>query len=803
MRIPAILLSLFILYLFGNTIARSGSDSDFLDYYGAASRFSKSQDIYAFEEIQSAQGKIKTPEELFLPENAQLLDLLLHQAGGYIYPPSFAFLLIPFTNFSESTAALIFGLLNLICLLSSLVLIGQWMSEKINRENLVLWSCFLGLIFSFRFLENHTNNNQVAFLLMFLVLASIRWKNPIGSGILLSLAIVIKLTPAVFLFYFFWKREYTKLLATFLFLGVWIFLPGIYDWDLNLKYLQNWNELVLQSAMKTPLFRAWKNNQSLIATLAKYFMDFADPINQPMYRMPWVQLSQSTVYAIFYSFIGILGIPLVWKSYFSKLKLSDEQMVSLLFIIAVIFSGIAWIHSFSFLLFPFIFLASEFLSKNFSKNQKNVYLIASISLIFINRGLIGNFIESFFLMSSIYLYYGFFFYFFILSIRSSSNKENIKKHSPIRVAVDARPLAFGITGNSRYLAEVLEVLGRQPDKFEFFLYSHRGIHPVFSDLSSLPGIRIRESKSKIPGPIWLHSLFPYFAWRDKADLIWGTLQLLPFFRFSIPYMVNYHDLNVESAPDTMEKWNYYQHKLLSRNTLKIATRILCLSKNTIQDIHNFFPEVSQKCTLIYPGVRPSNSESGSPPQAWVEKSLVGKPFLFTLGTLEPRKNWKTIIDAYRQIRSGHPNYSFPLVLAGRKGWGEDCEFLYKSLSSGEWEKEQIYFFENPGEEELRWLYKNCAYFLFPSLHEGFGLPLLEAMKENKHCIASDIPVFKEILESKGDILVPPRSVQDWVRAFLQAEKLELVSRDWDGTAWSWANTAEKIKEEMNLCLKLE
>jgi glycosyltransferase involved in cell wall biosynthesis len=372
----------------------------------------------------------------------------------------------------------------------------------------------------------------------------------------------------------------------------------------------------------------------------------------------------------------------------------------------------------------------------------------------------------------------------------------IIKRKILSVAVDARPLAYGMTGNSRYLSKVLEFFGKWDDCYEILLLSHKNIHPVFFHLQNLPSIKTVSLNSKIPGPIWLHTEFPYLARKLNAKILWGTLQLLPFAGKFCPNIVNFHDLNVISAPQTMARWNYFQHKIFVRRTLNVADKVLCLSKNTMNDISLFQPIARDKLALVYPGVE-TISDLATLPK---DSGKWGK-FLFTLGTLEPRKNLKTLLNAFLKLKVNNPNYPYSLVIAGRAGWGESAQELYAKLKLGEWEKDSVFFLENPDESTLAGLYKNCQAFLFPSIHEGFGLPLLEAMREKKICIASDIPVFSEILDAKQDFLVPPMKEESWIQALVQFANMKLTSKIWDSKEWTWKGTAEKIAREIDQCVQ--
>jgi glycosyltransferase involved in cell wall biosynthesis len=368
------------------------------------------------------------------------------------------------------------------------------------------------------------------------------------------------------------------------------------------------------------------------------------------------------------------------------------------------------------------------------------------------------------------------------------------KYKP-RIAVDARPLSYGLTGNSRYLFESLKYLIREDSRFEYYLYSNKKIHPMF-----LPFLEEKKVKIKIfsiTGILWLNFLIPIYIIKDRIDIFWGTLQLLPFFKLNIPELVNYHDLNFIAAPLTMSKGNLIQHKLFSPRSIQNADEIFCLSKNTQREIAEFSPLSAKKLKLVYPGVIKKEPLSEEKLNSF--KDQIPSPYIFSLGTLEPRKNISTIVDAYLQIKTENPDFKYNLVLAGRKGWGE--EELTSRLLSKELESKGIYFFENPEDDFLQFLLQNSILFLFPSLHEGFGLPILEALIEQKVCIVSDIPIFKEIIEEGIDLSVSPKEASSWKNAILKlTQKQTNLKRKkiWDENKWSWIVTASNLENSFLL-----
>ncbi len=360
----------------------------------------------------------------------------------------------------------------------------------------------------------------------------------------------------------------------------------------------------------------------------------------------------------------------------------------------------------------------------------------------------------------------------------------------MKLGIDVRPLAYGITGNSRYLAETLRILLKKRDKDHFVFFSNKPIHPVFADLLEFKNITVAIEKHNLPGPLYLNFLLPFRIKQQGVERFWGTLQMLPFMKLDIPTFVNYHDLNFVSAKETMAKWNYYQHKFFSPITLKNADTIFCLSQNTKNEISHFFPKSANKCIVVYPGVSKRKFK--------IQKGLFPKLFFLTVGTLEPRKNINTLISAFQHFKKNSLHNRYSLVILGRKGWGTEGEGLYQFLKSDESKQQSIIFMENPSDDVLGQALSECDAFYFPSLHEGFGLPLLEAMIENKKCIASDIPVFKEILDDKNDLYVKPFDVNAWEKTFhtLIKSKSNMRKPKFPAKEWSWEKTSHLLEEEL-------
>ncbi len=335
------------------------------------------------------------------------------------------------------------------------------------------------------------------------------------------------------------------------------------------------------------------------------------------------------------------------------------------------------------------------------------------------------------------------------------------------------------------LSELLKI--RADDSW--VLVSHRGLHPLYADVASRKNVTLDIDSSRL-GPLWIHVRLPFLLKKHKADILWGTLAMLPVFfrrRCRIPAVVNFHDLNAYSAPDTMVLWNRLQHRLLASHTLRNADRVLCLSKTTRDDILKFIPSAdARKLDIVYPGCELPAGES-RPPGGDIGAL---EKFSLCVGTIEPRKNQKTLIEA--QSRAFRENSNIlPLVIVGRRGWGDDS--LYEVLRNGSLKNFGIFFLESASGENLQWCYEHAAWTACPSIHEGFGLPIIESLKMNIPVMLSDIPVFREVGgDSRFVSCLDPESWKTAILEFNDQHRSGRLKASKLDTDWSWKTFAAQI-----------
>lgn len=225
-----------------------------------------------------------------------------------------------------------------------------------------------------------------------------------------------------------------------------------------------------------------------------------------------------------------------------------------------------------------------------------------------------------------------------------------------------------------------------------------------------------------------------------------------------------------------------------------ADWIVAISEFTRQHFLSTFPHFpAERTSVIYPASR-FHASSPAIRTGRLDGIESGRYWL-SVATIEPRKNHQRLLEAYKLLRSqGGPTY--PLVLAGGKGWLME-HFMHHldGLTPGR----DIILTGYVEDQELMWLYQNCFAFVYPSLFEGFGMPVLEAMAAGAAVICSSSSSLPEVAGAAG-IMVDPTGVQDIAKAMeqLQANPEDRKRRKMlaarQAQQFSWTRAAAQLQE---------
>jgi hypothetical protein len=303
-------------------------------------------------------------------------------------------------------------------------------------------------------------------------------------------------------------------------------------------------------------------------------------------------------------------------------------------------------------------------------------------------------------------------------------------------------------------------------------------------------IRYSIFNSHLKRLIWEQIFFPFVIRKDKIDLLFMPLPEVPIF-INIPTIAVIHDL----IPLKMSKHHSFKSKLfflIGLKTLSKAKVLIADSNNTLKDIKSIKMFQNRKnIKVIHGGVEaPAKLEETT-------KYNHFEPYILYVGGFAPHKNISVLLHAYHKLSKTIPHH---LILVG---WGtpnqiKSIKNIIKFLNLDE----RIIILQSIPEHELSWLYINCDCFIFPSLCEGFGLPVLEAMAYGTPVICSNATSLPEI-GGEAVIYFNPFSEEELincVKKVLFDTKLrnELKQKALKRSKlFTWENTSEKIIEFIN------
>jgi glycosyltransferase involved in cell wall biosynthesis len=201
----------------------------------------------------------------------------------------------------------------------------------------------------------------------------------------------------------------------------------------------------------------------------------------------------------------------------------------------------------------------------------------------------------------------------------------------------------------------------------------------------------------------------------------------------VPCVLTIHDLVWKKFPETMKPANLFVEKLLMPASVRLASAIIAVSKSTAEDIQHCFQSSPEAIKLVY--------EAAELDQRLNLQREISDPYFLFVGTNEPRKNLARLLEGYDQYRKS--GGSLRLVIAGSVGWGEETR-----------PAESVKILGYVDDHRLDGLIRFSTALLLPSLYEGFGLPILEALQRGVPVITSNVSSMPELAGEAG-ILVNP------------------------------------------------
>ena len=373
----------------------------------------------------------------------------------------------------------------------------------------------------------------------------------------------------------------------------------------------------------------------------------------------------------------------------------------------------------------------------------------------------------------------------------------------MRVVLDGIPLLTPITGIGRYTSELARALKELPNPpVVTFNYGYRVINNDPIKNSENPMIFDRYIfkilKNFFPNhtkELIKKSIINYKNRGNRPHIYHATNYVADY--FGAPIISTIHDLCFMRYPETLTRKRLNWLKDGLPKTIKKAKYIITISNFTKNEIVKWMNVNEKRIKVIYPGVNESfyPNKDNSVFDCLNHYNLKFKQYILTVGTLEPRKNILTLLEAYEKFYA-RTSLNYPLVIVGMKGWkDEDINRGINRLT----QKNMIISLGYVPEDELPNLYNGAALFVFPSIYEGFGFPPLEAMACGVPTIVSNRGSLSEVVGNGGFVLDPKDidKMSNEIEGFLkETRKREVFSKQGIERVkmFTWKSCAENTYE---------
>jgi len=332
----------------------------------------------------------------------------------------------------------------------------------------------------------------------------------------------------------------------------------------------------------------------------------------------------------------------------------------------------------------------------------------------------------------------------------------------MRIGIDARailnPEKVAPTGVANYVWQLVKNLLEIDKENQYILFFDFKVRDKDVKRFTQPNVKIKffpfsDYKKYMPAAYSEILGMATFA-REKMDVLHTAS---PLYRVPASYrgkiVTTFYDFAPYRVPDLFPKLSNAKLKTLYSFAAKKSDRIIAVSESTKKDAREFLGFPAEKITTIYNGIdnRFFGEDSFSRDDVKKNYGIIDKYILF-LGTLEPRKNLSRVLDAFARFKKDYKNYfDYQLVVAGKRGWLME-EYFQQAKDLGI--EDDVIFTGYVGGDELKPLYTNAEFFVMPSLWEGFGQTIVEAMACGAPCLVSKISSIPEIADEAAYFVDP-------------------------------------------------
>ena len=354
----------------------------------------------------------------------------------------------------------------------------------------------------------------------------------------------------------------------------------------------------------------------------------------------------------------------------------------------------------------------------------------------------------------------------------------------IRIGIDGSIFSEQPRGHSLYTYRLCEQLGAQLPEAQFFVYS-----PWPVDLSGFKGdwtLQTGSKRSRLSPVLWLKTVAGKMCQADRLDLFWSPYVFLPRLGRETKTLITVYDFVNQITPDSFARLHSLAYTLFARSDIRQADTIVTISQGTNDKLLQYF---GRRSLVVKPALEPRyRRPDSSEIQATLNALNIRQPYLLNVATWDPRKNVATLVRAFLEMKTAG-EIPHQLILVGKKDRAvEEIQHLIANQ-----EQQNIIALGYLDDQYLPSLYAGADAFVFPSIYEGFGMPVLEARACGTQVVTTDIP---ELREAGDDNCIYVQPTESGIRQGILCA-LSRNGRDDPGpSAPSWSDQAGLLAAEM-------
>jgi glycosyltransferase involved in cell wall biosynthesis len=361
----------------------------------------------------------------------------------------------------------------------------------------------------------------------------------------------------------------------------------------------------------------------------------------------------------------------------------------------------------------------------------------------------------------------------------------------MRIGVDAHAVERDGSGNCTYIRNLLKALCKIDNQNEYVLYVTDIRHPFYQDFLPFEHVKIKPIPVKNPF-IRIPFCLAWETLKDSLDILHVQYIAPPLHRGKLVAII--HDLGFLYYPEFFSKFEVFRSKILIRSTAKRSDKIITgsdFSKNDIVQSYGINPHKIEVVPLgVSPAFKPESDATKI--QKISEKYRIQKPYILCVGRLNPRKNLTTLVEAFAILKR-EKSIPHKLIITGKEDFG--TQKIIRSIKKTDYFRD-VLFTGYVDDQDLNSLYNGADVFLYLSLFEGIGLPVLEAMSCGVPVIVSNSSSLIEIAGGAGVLVNPldPREIGNAIFRIISNQDLrkEYAARGISRVKkYSWLSTAQQ------------